>query len=418
MADANEPRLDSPAAAIACIVSRLGIAAKAIAVESVDLRDAHGRVLAEAVRADRDSPPFDHSAMDGYAVRCSDLAFGRELPVLGEARTGASPPAMPAVRGCIRVATGAPRPAGSDAVVRREDVLEHPGASSGSVARITIAEGFLPRAGDHWRVRGENARAGEVLIEPGVAIDAAAAATLAACGMARPRVRRRVRVAILTTGDEVVSIEASPQPEEIRNSNAAALEVLFASRPWLEVARVEHVADELPRLEAALAASIADHDAIVLTGGVSMGHRDLVRPAIESQRSEILFHRLPQRPGRPMLAAIAESGGRPVPLFGLPGNPLSALVTARRIVLPSLAAIAGLTPSPPRGVLVRSDDDDAAPLWRFRMARLEADGAARLPPVRSSGDVAAAGRSDGFVEVPPGEPIDPARRYAFFAWSD
>lgn len=418
MTDAAEPRPRSPAEAIALIAARLEGAAAALASERVDLHAAWGRVLAEPVTADRDSPPFDHSAMDGYAVRLADLAHGRGLPVLGESRPGAAPPAMPAARGCVRVATGAPRPTGADAVVPREDVVEHAGEAPNTVARITIADGVSPREGDHWRLRGENARAGAILVEAGAATDAATAATLASCGVARPRVRRRVRVAILTTGDEVVPIEAPPHAGQIRNSNAAALQALVSHRPWLEVARLEHVADELPRLEAAIAASVAQLDAVILTGGVSMGHRDLVRAAIESRHGEILFHRLPQRPGRPMLAAIADSGGRPVPLFGLPGNPLSALVTARRIVLPSLAAIAGLQPPPPRETLVRADEDHPAPLWRLRLAKLEGDGTATLTPVRSSGDVAAAGRSDGFVEIAPEDRIEPDRRYPLFAWGE
>lgn len=418
MTGAVDTRLHSPAEAIALIASKLADAAATLGSEHVDLHAACGRVLAEPVTADRDSPPFDHSAMDGYAVRLADLAGGRELPVLCESRPGAAAPAMPTVRGCVRIATGAPRPIGADAIVPREDVVEHAGDAPNTVGRITIAEGVSPSAGDHWRLRGENARAGAVLIGSGATVDSATAATLAASGVARPRVRRRVRVAILTTGDEVVPIEASPQPEQIRNSNAAALRMLLASRPWLEAARLEHVADESERLEQALAVSIGRSDAVILTGGVSMGHRDLVRAAIESQHGQILFHRLPQRPGRPMLAAIADSGGRPVPLFGLPGNPLSALVTARRIVMPSLAAIAGTRPVPPRDVRVAADDDRPVPLWRFRLARLEADGTATLLPFRSSGDVAAAGRSDGFVEIASGDRIEPDRRYPFFAWRD
>lgn len=418
MPPTSDPRVESPDQAITRIVERLVGAAAALESEPIELFAARGRVLAEPVRADRDSPPFDHSAMDGYAVRCADLAEGRELPVLGESRPGAAPPAMPATRGCIRVATGAPRPVGADAVIRREDVLEHPGASPNTVDRISIDEGISPRDGDHWRLQGENARAGAILIESEALIDAATAATLAACGVPRPRVRRRVRVAILTTGDEVVPIEAAPRPEQIRDSNAAALAMLVSDRPWLEVARLEHVADEQSLLERSLSSSIGEHDAIVLTGGVSMGHRDLVRAAIESQAGEILFHRLPQRPGRPMLAAIVDAAGRTVPVFGLPGNPLSALVTARRIVLPALAAIASLRPRPPREVLVADGDDAPAPLWRFRLARLESDGRATLLPFRSSGDVAAAGESDGFVEIAPEARIAPDRRYPFFGWSD
>lgn len=415
--DDDAARLDSPEAAIARLAARLGHAAATLGTEPAPLASARGRVLAEPVRADRDSPPFDHSAMDGYAVRLSDLAEGRTLPVLGESRPGRPAPTMPPARGCLRIATGAPRPDGAEAVVKREDVFEHLDEATGEVGRIAIAPGIAPRFGDHWRLRGENARAGDVLIDAGAAIDAAVAATMAACGIAMPLVRRRVRLAILTTGDEVVPIGERPRAEQIRNSNGPALAMLFATRPWIEVARVEHLPDEFDRLAARLAESIAGHDAVVLTGGVSMGHRDLVRAAIESQRAEILFHRLPQRPGRPMLGAIAGEDARPVPLFGLPGNPLSALTTARRIVLPTLAAIAGLRPTPPREVTVRAEDEFApATLWRFQLARLDADGSAQLLPFRSSGDLAAAGRSEGFVEFQPHARLESGRRYAFFAW--
>ncbi len=414
-AAAEQPQ--SPEAAIARIASRIGASATALGREQVPLDAARGRVLAETVRLDRDSPPFDHSAMDGYAVRISDLAEGRDLPVLAESRPGRAAPAMPSRRGCVRIATGAPRPDGAEAVVKREDVLEHLDDATGEVVRISVVEGTSPRVGDHWRLRGENARAGDVLIHAGATIDAAVAASLAACGIARPQVHRRVRVAILTTGDEVVPIGVVPTPEQIRNSNGPALAMLLAARPWIEVARVDHVADEFERLESMLAESIADHDAVVLTGGVSMGHRDLVRAAIDAQQAEILFHRLPQRPGRPMLGAIAGRPDRPVPLFGLPGNPLSSLTTARRIVLPTLAAIAGLSMPPPRDVAVRAEGDlPPGALWRFQLARLEADGAAMLVSFRSSGDLAAAGRSDGFVEFEPHARLEAGRRYAFHAW--
>jgi len=406
--------IESPEAAIASVSARLASSAAAIGVERVALADSRGRVLAEPVVADRDSPPVDHSAMDGYAIRLADLTTGRDLPVLGESRPGTAPPSMPPTRGCLRVATGSPRPDGADAVVPREQALERT-SDRGEVTGISVRPEATPRLGDHWRLRGENARAGSTLIEAGTIVDAASAATLAACGVARPGVRRRVRVTILTTGDEVLPVDASPTPERFRDSNGPGLAMLVSGRPWLEVLHHEHLADDAARIEAALSAAIAAGDAVVLTGGVSMGHRDLVRGAIEALGGEIIFHRLPQRPGRPMLAAIARPE-RPVPIFGLPGNPLSALVTARRIVLPTLASIAGTRLPPPREVPVAVEPDAPAPLWRFRLARLDADGSARPLPIRSSGDVAAAGSSDGFLEIAPGDRIEAGRRYPLFTW--
>jgi molybdopterin molybdotransferase len=406
--------IESPESAIASVSERLDLRATAIGVERVALAASRGRVLAEPVVADRDSPPVDYSAMDGYAVRLADLLTDLDLPVMGESRPGVAAPSMPPTRGCIRVATGSPRPSGADAVVPREHAIEWT-SERGEVTHISVRSEASPRLGDHWRLRGENARAGSTLVEAGAIVDAAMAATLAASGVARPSVRRRVQVTILTTGDEVLPVDASPTPERFRDSNGPGLAMLVSGRPWLEVVHHEHLADDAVRLEAALSAAIAASDAVMLTGGVSMGHRDLVRGAVEVLGCEIVFHRLPQRPGRPMLAAISRRD-RPVPIFGLPGNPLSALVTARRIVLPTLASIAGTRLPPPRQVPVAVESDDPAPLWRFRLARLEADGSARPLPIRSSGDVAAAGMSDGFLEIAPGDRIEAGRRYPLFTW--
>jgi molybdopterin molybdotransferase len=406
--------IESPDAAIAAIATRLAPSAAALGVERIALAASRGRVLAEPVVADRDSPSVDHSAMDGYAVRLADLVTERDLPVLGESRPGTASPPMALLRGCIRVATGSPRPSGADAVVPRERAIERTN-ERGEVTAITVCPEASPGFGDHWRLRGENAPAGATLVEAGTLVGAAAAATMAACGVARPKVRRKVRVTILTTGDEVLAIDAAPTAERFRDSNGPGLAILLSSRPWLEVIHHEHLADDAVRLEAALSVAIVAGDAVVLTGGVSRGHRDFVRGAVEKLGCEIVFHRLPQRPGRPMLAAIARSE-RPVPIFGLPGNPLSALVTARRIVLPSLATIAGVRLPPPREVPVAVASDDPVPLWRFRLARLDADGSAWPLPIRSSGDVAAAGSSDGFLELAPGDRIEAGRRYPLFTW--
>lgn len=407
---------DSPEEAIARLVALLPDAATTRTSERIALRDALGRTLAEPAVADRDSPPFDSSAMDGYAIRIADLQGGRTLAVLGESRPGEVPPSMPSERGCIRVATGAARPEGADAVVRREDVSERSEASTGEVVEVTLEEGVVPAVGAHWRVRGENARRGDSLVGAGTPIDAGVAALLASIGVVEPLVLTRVSVGVVTTGEEVVPIDSIPAPHRIRNSNGVAIATLLGAWPWIRIGRVAHVADRLEDLDAVLASTIEDHDAVVLTGGISMGHRDLVRSAVEARGARIAFHRVRQRPGRPMLGAVANPERGPVALFGLPGNPLSAMVTARRIVVPTIATIAGARPPRPQPVAV-DGSAGTAPIWRFLPARRTSEDRVELVEVRSSGDVVAAARSDGVVEIPPDRSIAPGDRYPFLAWN-
>lgn len=441
---------DSPAAAVAGVVARLAGAGASRPPEAVALDAARGRVLAGEVRSDRDSPAFDYSAMDGYAVRAADVeaAIRRAdaggsitLAVVGESRIGAAPPVLPGAPngagmgaapagvggGAIRIVTGAAIPLGADAVLRREDVIEHAAEGSAasaprgerivsiSIAPSVTAKGGV-RVGDHIRRRGENARAGETVLAAGTVLTAAALGTLAAVGCVRPRVHPRVRVAVITTGDELVSPEATPGAYQIRNSNAAVIRAVLGAHAWIEVVTrpdgsVMHAGDEEGALDAVLEAAIRDADAVVLTGGVSMGHRDPVRAAVERVGAEIIFHGLPQRPGKPMLGAVVRraggaSSGVRVPVFGLPGNPISAMVTCTRIVLPVLAALAGAAAAirAPRLVPLANPDGKTLGLWWHRLVRINAVGGAgeaELIDGRGSGDIIAGGRSDGFIEVPP-----------------
>lgn len=383
----------SPAEAIAAmskLVARVG-------TEACSPAEACGRVLAEGARADRDSPPFDYSAMDGFAVRVADLGRG-ELRILGEARIGQAPP--PVSAGAVRIVTGAAIPAGADAVVRHEDVQEADGA-------IRILRQV--KAGDNIRRQGENARAGDEVLGAGREITAAGLGTLAAVGVVQPTVFRRVRVAIITTGDELVAPGGVPREFEIRNSNGPAVEGVLGGRAWIEARGYRHVRDEAESLAEAVRNELEGCDAVVLTGGVSMGHRDPVRGAVERAGGRIVFHGLPQRPGKPMLGALAD--GKPI--FGLPGNPVSALVTCRRIVLPVLAACAGIATMRVPRVRLANPDGKTLNLWWHRLASLNDRGEAELAVWKGSGDIVGAGRAEGFLEVPPGEGEG---EFEFFAW--
>jgi|GEM_PF-108022 len=438
----------SPAAAIAGMFARLGrrgldagagFAGTRPPAETVALAESRGRVLAQDVHADRDSPPFDHAAMDGYAVRAADvLAAARRhagtltLRVGGESRIGSAPPrfsspqlsppqpaphqysSSDATPLAIRIGTGAALPPGADTIIKREDVIEHAQGQPGAGSITLAADGSLVerlRPGDHVRRRGENAPRGAVVLRAGTVLNAAAMGTLAAVGVATPRVVPRLRVRVITTGDEVVEPDTAPRPFEIRNSNAPSLVGLLAARAWIDAKHAAHVRDEGGALLDALRDALDTADAVVLTGGVSMGHRDPVRAGLEAAGASLVFHGLPQRPGKPMLGAtFTRADGSRVPVFGLPGNPISALVTGTRIVVPVLAACAAADlplaqPHTPHqaATLVRltNPDGKSLGLWWHRLVRLTENGNAELVSGMGSGDMVAGGHSDGFVEVPP-----------------
>ena len=405
----------SPDEAIAAMVRALGNRART--TSQVDAVGSLGRILAEPVLADRDSPNFDYSSMDGYAVRLKQVARGGEFAVLGESLIGREPPAFASEPSVVRIVTGAPIPSDCDAVVRREDVVEHVERGLSGVARVSISTEIACRLrlGENIRKQGENARADEVIIPGGEIVTPAILGAMAAVGAVRPSVRCQLAVAIVNTGDELVPAAGTPGRYEIRNSNGIAVHATLASRAWVEVRTVEQVRDGL--VQAALHAASTHADVIVLTGGVSMGHRDPARGAIEALGAPIIFHGLPQRPGKPMLGAVLRAGERTVAIFGLPGNPVSSMVTAERIVVPTLATWCGARPPAAPLVRLANDDGKRLDLWWHRLVRLNSNGQAELVEVKGSGDLIAAARADGFVEVPPKQATPPADVFAYYPWN-
>lgn len=381
--------VNSPAAAVDLMLARI----HPLATERVPLHHAAGRILAEPITADRDSPAIDVSAMDGYSVRLADLAVGA-LPVAGEVRIGVTPPPQPA-NAALRIVTGAPIPAGADAVIKREDVGESPDHIS--LSPVALAT----KPGANIRRRAENAAAGKRIASAGILITAPIAAALASFGRANPLVFRCVRIGILTTGDEILDVSDSPKPWQLRDSNGPALATFFASHPWAQIAAPRTSHDDPDSLRKSFHTLLQSSDAVIATGGVSMGDRDFIPQVIRNLGAEVLFHKVPQRPGRPILGASLPDGR---PIFGLPGNPISVMVTARRIVLPTLERLAGLVANPPRLLAhLENPDDRRLDLWWHRSVRLTGPGAAALVDVASSGDVASASNSDGFVEIPPNQ---------------
>lgn len=374
-----------------------------VGTETLPLDAAAGRVLAAPVAADRDNPAVDVSAMDGWAIQRGDLDVGARLRVGGESRAGHAPPRTVAGE-AIRIATGAPFPEGAAAVVPVEDATEASG-------EVTLTA--LPPAHGYVRRRGENVRAGALLGRAGHPVTPPVAGMLSTFGGASLTVHRRVRVVVLTTGDEVRQTTDRPEPWQLRDSNGPTLRALLGRATWIELVRHDHAEDEPDAVREALRRALASADAVLMTGGVSRGAHDEVPGAAAACGCTTVFHRLPQRPGKPLFAAIGPAGQA---VLGLPGNPVSVLVTARRFAVPALRKLAGFAePVRKEPLLPVARCAEGLPgVWAFRLARRAGGGVELLEP-KSSGDVVAAGDSDGFVIVPPGAPAGDTPR-PFWAW--
>ncbi len=380
------------------------------AIERVDLLAAAGRVLASPLYADQDQPPFARSTRDGFACRAREASTHAMLPVAGSIRAGQPPPGPLPPGAAWEIMTGAPIPDGADAVM----MVEHVEASACGV-RL-----HAPRkleAGENVVARGAQARAGDELLAPGVLITAGQIALAASCGKSALDVFARPRVAILSTGDELVPIDCEPGPGQIRNSSSPMLAAMVAAGgggPWI----LPIAADSDAALDAAIHQAVTA-DLLLITGGVSAGKYDLVEPALA--RAGAHFHCTGVRiqPGKPLVfaeipkhkrAAHWEADKRPLPVFGLPGNPISSAVTFLLFASPVLDALSGRVHLGPRFALARlsaaPDRRPKAGLTRFLPAFCTfGSHPESLPEValvswQGSGDLAALARANCFLVLP------------------
>ena len=383
-------RYSNPEDAIFDLAQKLGVV-------GIDAREKNcgGRVLAQPVVADRDSPAADVSAMDGYAIRLGDLQSKVPIAISGESAPGAPPPEMQA-GAVVRIFTGAIAPPGCEAVVKREDTLEFDG-------EIRFRDSAMStQIGEHLRRAGENAKAGSTVLASGTRITAAHRATMANFGCCEVDLYSRVRVSIITTGDEVgLFNDQMPQPWQLRNSNRESLSALLEIVPWITIEQTDHCIDDRETLTNLLRQRLAQSDAIILTGGVSMGDYDYVPDVVRDVGGDVVFHGLPVRPGKPILGAATDDGKL---ILGLPGNPVSATIGCRRMAMPLLAKRSGqsdwLLPCPV--VRLENAGDKTIPLHWLRLVRLTGHGIAVPVISQGSGDLVSLGQSSGFVELPPG----------------
>lgn len=372
--------------------------------EQASLTEAMGRVLAQPIVAFRDSPALDVSAMDGYAVRLEDIGT-KPLPVTGTTTAGSMPVEL-TPKTAIRIFTGAAVPQGTEAVVPREHCIE-------SEHQIVI-EGAANRyaMGTNIRRRAENASRGELVQSPGCLIDGPRASTIATFHESRfLTIRRRLSVSIINTGDELIEAGEPLQPWQIRDSNGPLLHTMLDAYSWITVRRIQ-AKDDADEIKNRIREALDQSDAILLTGGVSMGDTDHVPGAIQATGSEIVFHKLPIRPGKPILGAVGPRGQL---IMGLPGNPVSVAVTFRRFAYPLLCQVSGqsgLKFSVP--AQVQTSDEKTLDLVWFRLVNFKEPGIAEILSNQGSGDLAALGRSHGFVEIPAGATSNGS--FQFYDW--
>ena len=358
-----------------------------MAMETVALADAAGRVLAEEITADRDYPPFPRSARDGFAVQAADLPGA--LRVIGEVRAGDAFIGRVNAGEAVEIMTGAGVPEGADAVV----MVEH---TQRKGDRVKIERGI--QSGENFNPRGIEAHGGDVVLSAGVRIGFAEVALLATVGRTGVLVYRRPRVAIVSTGDEIVEAGETPGAHQIRNSNAASLAVQVCragGRPEiLGVAR-----DNYESTRAQVRQGL-EADLLLLSGGVSAGKYDLVEKVLAEFGAEFFFDRVMIQPGQPLVFGKAQDKF----FFGLPGNPGSTMITFETIARAGLERMQGLQePALPllRARLARPFRQKPG-LTRFLPARLSADGATIEPGIsHGSGDVAALARCNAFLVTEP-----------------
>ncbi len=372
------------------VVEQVGKRKGPRATAVVSVWDALGLVLAQEVRTDRKYPPFDRSTRDGYAVRSKEAAPGVQLKCVGEIKAGDTVREALAAGTCLQIMTGAAVPAGADAVV----MIEHT-SREGDVVRFERAA----QPGQNIVPRGSEAAAAQTILTQGMRLGYAELALAAQVGAVRLQCATRPRVAILSTGDEVVLIGETPGEFQIRNSNSVSLAAqvrIAGGEPVVLGNAADRIEDLGEKIERGL-----KEDALVLSGGVSMGKYDLVESVLKAMGAEFLFDTVAIRPGKPAVFGMCQ--GKPV--FGLPGNPVSTMVTFELFVAPAIDLLSGAQARALPLVEARLAEalKEKPGLTHFLPARLEWRG--RAPEVEAlkwqgSGDIAALSKANCFLVVP------------------
>jgi molybdopterin molybdotransferase len=364
--------------------------------EPVSLEAASNRVLRQTIVAERDQPPFNRATMDGIAVSAAALAEGtRSFTIAGIQAAGHPQLKLTQPQNCFEVMTGAVLPDGTDTVIPVERIRV-----AGQTATLEADYSFTPQQFVH--PQASDHRAGEQLLKPGERINGPDMAILTAAGKAEVSVANEPKIAVISTGDELVDVGEPIAAHQIRSSNDRAIQTLLESAGYTRIKR-DHLRDDPKLLLQQINKLHRNHDVLILSGGVSMGKYDYVPQILQELGVELIFHKILQRPGLPMWFGVS---AEQKPVFALPGNPVSTLVCLVRYVLPALDGASGQAPPMPDYVPLAEGIDFAPDLCWFLPVRLELDNngerVARPRPTNTSGDFIGLAYTDGFVQLPRG----------------
>jgi len=372
-----------------------------LASETVSLHEAQGRYLREPIISDRPLPPFDRVMMDGIAINFETWKKGtRTFPVAGTQAAGAPPIELADPAACVEVMTGGVLPAGCNCVIPVEEINI---STEGSIKSATIRADYSPEANQHIHRSGSDTPKDQILVPAGALLNAPELTIAASCGVTKLRVATLPRIALISTGDELVAPDESPEPYQIRRSHATALRSVISAKK-LGIVTEKHVADDPLELKKALQQALSENDLLVLTGGVSRGKFDYVAPVLEELLGEAHFHGVAQRPGKPLAfwgISANESDQKDIQcsVFALPGNPCSVMACAARYLFPALVQILS-GEQPTASTLPASGQFNCPPSFTGLIScRLE-NGTLHLLPPSNSGNFLALAGTHGVAELP------------------
>ncbi len=369
-------------------------------VPSIDcpLKKCAGRILRQSIEADRPFPPFNRSMMDGYAIRAAEIAKHDRFQIIGQAPAGAPPVELGVETGnCIEIMTGAVVPADTDCVVPYEDTQKN---DDGSIRLLAPGEHV---SGNCIHALGSDHAAGAKLLLPGRLIGSREIAIATTCGYSSLQVSKIPAITIVSTGDELVAVDAQPQAHQIRRSNDAAVETALA-RVQLHAKKCVYLPDERAATKAHLEIIIEESDFVIISGGISMGKKDYIPEVLDELGLHNQFHGVRQKPGKPFGYWNNAHCG----VFALPGNPLSVLVCLHRYVIPALQTALEQSALGERTVQLATETKARDNITVYLPVQTDASGNATPLPAQNSGDFVSILATDGFVELAP----TPARCHA------